>query len=62
MLATAATLGIISGGPLESSLELWRNLGAIALGGIVLGVVTGGALLRVLRARQWTTTAPPTSA
>ena len=61
-LAAATALILTTGGPPESSLELWRNIGTIALGGIVLGVVTGGALVWVLRSRQRTTTAPPTNA
>jgi hypothetical protein len=61
-LAAATPLLRMTGGHPESSLGLWRNLGAIVLGGIVLGVATGGALLWVLRSRQLTTTAPPTNA
>ena len=61
-LAAATALILTTGGHPESSLELWRNIGTIALGGIVLGVVTGGALVWVLRSRQRTTTAPPTNA
>jgi hypothetical protein len=61
MLSATAPLILTSGGHPESSLALWRNLGAIALGGIVLGVVTGGTLLWMLRSPRWTATAPPTN-
>lgn len=62
MLGAAAPLVLMSGGHPESSLALWCNIGAFALGGILLGVVTGGTLLWVLRSRQLATTAPPTNA
>jgi len=51
LAAVVTTLVMVPGHP-ESSLELWRNFGAIPLGGLVLGVVTGEALLWLLQARQ----------
>jgi hypothetical protein len=40
---------LVGGGHPRSSLEVWRNLGGIALGGVTLGVITGGALTYLLR-------------
>lgn len=48
MLAGALPHALIRGGPGPH----WSNLVGIALGGVVLGVVTGGALVWVLRSSQ----------
>jgi hypothetical protein len=52
MLAAALPLALMVHGHPRSSLELWRNLGGFALGGVTLGVVTGGALVWLLGASQ----------
>lgn len=63
MLAAAAPLLLLVGGHPKSSLALWRNIGAIALGGVVLGVVTAGALVWLLQpSKTNSTAAPPTNA
>lgn len=49
MFAAAATILLIVPGHPETSLELWRNFGAIGIGGIVLGLLSGRALLWLLR-------------
>lgn len=45
---------MISPGPgsPQSALALWLNVGGLALGGIVLGVITGGALAWLLRSSK----------
>ncbi len=63
ILATLTVVLIMVPGRPESSLALWRNFGAIPLGGAVFGVLTGGALVWLLRPlRSETTAAPPTNA
>jgi hypothetical protein len=47
-LAAVSPLALVVGGRPNSLLELIRNLAAIALGGVVLGIVTGAALAWVL--------------
>lgn len=51
---SAASLAVLIGRPghPRSSLELWLNFGAIALGGVALGVITGGALVWLLRSSK----------
>lgn len=62
LVAAAPPLLVVAGHP-ETSLALWRNIGAIALGGVVLGVVTAGALVWLLQpSKTNSTTAPPTNA
>ena len=43
---------MVSPGHPRSSLALWLNFGGIALGGVVLGVITGGALVWLLRSSK----------
>jgi len=55
MLAAAVPPLLSVGGHPETALAVWRNIGAIALGGVVLGVVTTGALVWLLRPSLSTT-------
>ncbi len=51
-LAAALPSALTVGGHPRSTLELWRNVGAIAIGGAVLGIVTGAALVWVLQSSE----------
>ncbi len=48
-LAALTTLGIMKGGHPETAIEMVRNLGAIPIGGLVLGLVSGRSLAMLLR-------------
>ena len=48
----AAVVTLFVGGHPQSPVELLRNVGGIALGGVALGVMTGAALVWLLRSRQ----------
>jgi hypothetical protein len=52
MSAALLPLLMLSPGHPRSSRELWLNVGGIALGGFVLGVITGGALFWLLRSSK----------
>lgn len=43
---------MVSPGHQRSSMKLWLNFGGITLGGVVLGVITGGALVWLLRSSK----------
>lgn len=49
MSAAGLTALMVSAGHPRSSLQLWLNFGGIALGGVLLGVITGGGLVWLLR-------------
>ena len=48
VLAVATFILMAVPGHPNSALDAWRNVGSLALGGLVLGLVTGGALVRML--------------
>ena len=50
VLAAAVTLFAMVPGHPESALDMWRNLGALPLGGAVMGTVTGVGLVWALKA------------